>query len=269
MEMQRALSLARSLLAEHGLRDWTVVADRAKTRAGVCRFGRRQIGLSRPLTELHSEAEVRETILHEIAHALVGPAHGHDATWRAKAISIGSSGQRCLTPDAPRPVGDWLGRCPAGHERSRHRAPQRVQSCARCSRTFDLRFLFTWSYKGRPATMPSAYAAELALLGRSSAAGPPVPPARGSARAESMPLRLGDLVQVGVASRFDGETGVLEFVGSVRSQVRFDNGELVSVPTELLRLVPGRAARASGFDADSGPSWFTRSTRRRGPRGAH
>ncbi|HQK32467.1 MAG TPA: SprT-like domain-containing protein, partial [Phycicoccus sp.] len=76
MQMDQALGLARRLMFEHDLTGWTVVADRAKTRAGVCRFAKRQIGLSRPLTELHSEAEVRDTILHEIAHALVGPEHG-------------------------------------------------------------------------------------------------------------------------------------------------------------------------------------------------
>lgn len=115
MRMDHALAMARRLMADHELHGWTVVADRAKTRAGVCRFGKRQIGLSRPLTELHSEEEVRDTILHEIAHALVGPEHGHDRVWRAKARAIGSSGERCVSLDAPRVVGDWVGTCPAGH----------------------------------------------------------------------------------------------------------------------------------------------------------
>ena len=74
MEVTRALATGRRLLREHGLDDWTIVADRAKTRAGVCRFAKRQIGLSAPLTTLHSDDEVLDTILHEIAHALVGPA---------------------------------------------------------------------------------------------------------------------------------------------------------------------------------------------------
>ena len=45
MEVTRALAVGRRLLREHGLDDWTIVADRAKTRAGVCRFARRQIGI--------------------------------------------------------------------------------------------------------------------------------------------------------------------------------------------------------------------------------
>ena len=118
MEVTRALATGRRLLREHGLHDWSIVADRAKTRAGVCRFAKRQIGLSAPLTTLHSDDEVLDTILHEIAHALVGPQHGHDAVWRAKAREIGCSGERCVSSDAPRVPGDWVGRCPAGHEKT-------------------------------------------------------------------------------------------------------------------------------------------------------
>ncbi len=186
MEVTRALATGRRLLREHGLDDWTIVADRAKTRAGVCRFAKRQIGLSAPLTALHSEDEVLDTILHEIAHALVGPQHGHDAVWRAKARAIGCSGERCVSSDAPRVPGDWVGRCPAGHEKHRHRAPARLMSCGECSRRFDPRHLFTWTYRGRPATLPGTYAAQLAALA--------------ATRRPTEPLtatpRVGDLVEV-------------------------------------------------------------------------
>ena len=102
MEITAALTLGRRLLREHGLGDWSIRTDRAKTRAGVCRFGTHTISLSAALTHLHDEAEVRDTIMHEIAHALVGPFHGHDDVWRAKAIEIGCTGQR--TVRRPRPV---------------------------------------------------------------------------------------------------------------------------------------------------------------------
>jgi hypothetical protein len=39
--------------------------------------------------KLSTPAEIRDTILHEIAHALVGPL-GHDNTWAAKATEIGA-----------------------------------------------------------------------------------------------------------------------------------------------------------------------------------
>jgi hypothetical protein len=39
--------------------------------------------------------EIVDTILHEIAHALVGPRHGHDTVWKAKCTDIGARPERC------------------------------------------------------------------------------------------------------------------------------------------------------------------------------
>lgn len=164
MRIDEARAMAAALMAQHGLHGWRLVVDRAKTRAGVCRPVRREIGLSRVLTELHTEAEVRETVLHEIAHALVGTHHGHDAVWRARARAIGASGARCVAPDAARAPAPWVGACPAGHEVQRHRAPQRVSSCARCSRRFDPSALLTWRRHGQVVPMGPRYTADLARL---------------------------------------------------------------------------------------------------------
>ncbi|KRE61560.1 SprT-like domain-containing protein [Nostocoides sp. Soil756] len=229
MEVQHALAMGRRLVAEHGLDGWSVVADRAKTRAGVCRFGTRQIGISAPLTRLHSEDEVRDTLLHEIAHALVGPQHGHDAVWRAAAVRIGCSGERCVSPDAPRVPGDWVGRCPAGHERTRHRSPTRLMSCGRCSRRFDPQHLFSWTFRGRPASMPASYQAELAALRLDAVR------SRGAARP-----RLGDLVEV-VDGPWRGHRGEVELVGATRCQVRVGD-DLVGVPLEAVRAAESGAA---------------------------
>jgi SWI/SNF-related matrix-associated actin-dependent regulator 1 of chromatin subfamily A len=38
------------------------------------------------------EQQFKDTILHEIAHAIVGPHHGHDEVWRGKAVEIGCTG---------------------------------------------------------------------------------------------------------------------------------------------------------------------------------
>lgn len=225
MEVTTALAMGRRLLREHGLDGWQIVADGAKTRAGVCRFGRRQIGISAPLTALHDEAEVRDTILHEIAHALVGPQHGHDAVWRAKAVEIGSSGERCTSPDAPRVVGDWVGRCPAGHQRSRHRAPTRLVSCGRCSAHFDVRHLLSWTYKGRSVPMPASYSAALADVQRTT-----------SVETHRRSIRLGDQVRITGDGAWAGRSGEVELVGAARVQVRVAD-DLVSVPAELVQPV--------------------------------
>ena len=150
MEIGAAREMARGLMDEHGLQGWQLIFDRAKRRAGVCRPGQRTIGLSRPLTELHDVAQVRDTVLHEIAHARVGAAHGHDAVWRAEARRLGGSGARLVAADAPRVPGRWVGVCPAGHEVDRMRRPASPVSCSRCSPRFSLEHLLAWSLDGEP-----------------------------------------------------------------------------------------------------------------------
>ncbi len=153
-------------MRRHGLSHWELVLDHARARFGVCRPARRQIGLSRSLTALSTPEAVRNTVLHEIAHALVGAEHGHDDVWRAQALSIGSDGTR--TDDLPDGAqGPWEGRCPAGHTVHRHRRPSRVASCRTCSpKTFDPSAIYAWTHRGQPAPMLSAYRVELGQIQR-------------------------------------------------------------------------------------------------------
>lgn len=227
MDLRAALALADSLLAEHGLHDWTATLDRAKTRAGACRFASRQVSLSGPLTRLHSEREVRDTILHEIAHALVGPGHQHDAVWRATATRIGCSGDRCVSPDAPRVQGDWVGTCPAGHQRHRHRRPQRPQSCARCHPAFDARHLLTWTFRGRRVRMSPGYEAELALLQAVSARAVDGPPAT------VLRLAPGSRARCLAPGRYYGVVGNVVKRGRTRYHLRVPAG-ILTVPFALV-----------------------------------
>jgi len=164
MDLRDAFAMAEYLLEVHGLTDWDVAYDNAKRRAGICRFGEQTLGLSAPLTAVHSEDDVRDTILHEIAHALVGPQHGHDAVWQAQARAIGCTGERCVSPEAPTAPAAWLGTCSGGHTLERHRRPERVLTCGLCSSRFDLAHVYTWTHRGRPADMHPNYEAELARL---------------------------------------------------------------------------------------------------------
>jgi predicted SprT family Zn-dependent metalloprotease len=164
VDLRDAYAMAEYLLEVHDLDDWQVSYDNAKRRAGICHFAEQTLGLSAPLTAVHSEDDVRDTILHEIAHALVGPVHGHDATWRAMARRIGCSGERCVSPDSPTPPAAWLGTCPGGHTLDRHRRPERVLTCGLCSSDFDLAHVYTWTHHGKPAVLHPNYEAELARL---------------------------------------------------------------------------------------------------------
>jgi hypothetical protein len=60
-------------------------------------------GLARAIMD-HQEL-IRDTILHEVAHALVGENHNHDEAWRAKAIELGATGETLVSISA---IGFWL-----------------------------------------------------------------------------------------------------------------------------------------------------------------
>ncbi|PRY56110.1 SprT-like family protein [Knoellia remsis] len=225
MEIPAALALGRRLLREHGLEDWTLTTDRAKTRAGACRFATRTISISAPLTAVHDEDLVRDTLLHEIAHALVGPQHGHDATWRRTAVEIGCTGERTVDADAPKVDGPWRGECPNGHVVTRHRRPTRVMSCARCRRGFDPTLLLEWTYRGRRVPMSESYRAELDALTRSGRV--PSAPSRPAYRAT-----IGELVRI-AGGTLDGSLGEVEAVFATQAQVRVDD-DLYAVPLHAL-----------------------------------
>lgn len=90
MDHAAAELLARTLLTRHGLPHWGFAFDRARRRLGSCDYRARRITLSLTLTVLNPETVVRDTILHEIAHALT-PGARHGPAWRAQASAIGAS----------------------------------------------------------------------------------------------------------------------------------------------------------------------------------
>ncbi len=156
MDLGAARSLVLQLMAEHRILDWDFAFDNSYRRFGVCRWQGRAIGLSRHLTRLNNEAQVRDTILHEIAHVLVGRKAGHGPAWKAVARDIGARPRRCyedlavLTPALP-----YLSQCPVcGHSQQAARRPRKRRSCGRCAPVFDPRFLLHLepnpAYGGRP-----------------------------------------------------------------------------------------------------------------------
>lgn len=99
MNLKAAEDLAKTLLKElgeqySGLRVWRFKWNDRKKALGVCAFGDKTIQLSRTWTEACDVEMVRDTILHEVAHALAGPAENHGAVWRSWCLAIGANPQR-------------------------------------------------------------------------------------------------------------------------------------------------------------------------------
>lgn len=87
--LDEVTKMADELFALHGIIDWSFAFDRAVSRLGQCVYARRRITISK-MHALHSPIdEVRDTLLHEIAHVLAGPGNGHGPVWQRKVRSIG------------------------------------------------------------------------------------------------------------------------------------------------------------------------------------
>ena len=72
MEFQEVERMGRELMVVHGLGDWHFGWNRRKRALGLCRYQERRIELSAYFVRDNEAEIVRETILHEIAHALTG-----------------------------------------------------------------------------------------------------------------------------------------------------------------------------------------------------
>jgi len=150
-----AAKYASKKLNEHGLSDrgWTFKFNNNKRRHGVCKYWDRRIELSLHALALGKES-CMNTILHEVAHALV-PGANHGPRWKRKAIEIGCNGKRCASATLNvKP--SWVGKCrECGFVYNYHRRPKLWReslhwldgksykspySCAKC-KTDDLRFV--------------------------------------------------------------------------------------------------------------------------------
>lgn len=146
MNLNDAKKLANELMLKHGLVYWAFGFNNAKRTFGICNFTRKRIELSKPLTELNDVEKVKDTILHEIAHALT-PGHGHDSVWKRKALEIGSNGDRCFSSKVVKtPESKYIADC-VGCNRTfkKHRTPKKSQSCGICSGgSYDPRYKLNW-----------------------------------------------------------------------------------------------------------------------------
>lgn len=145
MRRGEARELACGLMARHGLEGWHFGFDRARRRLGACHYAGRRITLSGPLVELNDVATVRDTVLHEIAHALA-PGAGHGPAWRAACRRVGARPARCVPehevtlPQAPYAL--VCDRC--GSRYPRYRRGRATYLCGHCRPAHGERAVLRW-----------------------------------------------------------------------------------------------------------------------------
>lgn len=150
MNAGECLKLAITLIKEHKLdeKGWIFNFDTANRRAGCCKYNTKEITLSLYYVMHNTEDRIKNTILHEIAHALT-PGHHHDGYWKIKALEIGCDGERCYDDNVVMPKGKHVYQCiNCKREISYHRTPRTIRACGKCCKDlnngkFDARYLLT------------------------------------------------------------------------------------------------------------------------------
>ncbi|MGB4779519.1 SprT-like domain-containing protein [Microbacterium sp.] len=156
-ELSQVRREAERLIAAYLDATWSFAFDSAKRRAGACDYTRKRITVSRYLAARYDDETNRQTLLHEVAHALAGPRAGHGTAWKRTARALGYVGGTTHNGETATELAPWIGVCPAGHVAYRHRRATRPTSCARCSRSYDARYLITWTRREiTPATRLAA-----------------------------------------------------------------------------------------------------------------
>jgi predicted SprT family Zn-dependent metalloprotease len=142
--------LANDLLVKYKLNDWRFRYDKAKCRAGCCKYRSKTITLSVNYvrSNLDKIEHIKDTILHEIAHALT-PGASHGWQWKLKCREIGANPTRCYDgAKVSMPKGRWQATCPTCSKvYYRHRKPKYLGNthgafyfCPKCGRDSKLLF---------------------------------------------------------------------------------------------------------------------------------
>ncbi len=98
VDVPEALELLQLYMRDHGLEGWRAQINK---RTPIVRAGRsypdaKVIWLNEWVVCVARPAYLRDMILHEIAHALLGDEGGHSKAWEDKALELGVSRESIL-----------------------------------------------------------------------------------------------------------------------------------------------------------------------------
>lgn len=123
-------------IINHHLNGWTWKWDKATRRYGCCHHRQKLITISKTLASMNPWEETKDTVLHEVAHAIVGCRHGHDQTWKNACKMIGARpNQYYDSAKVAQPIPKYYAVCAyCGKVSYSQRMPRtRKYSCGRCS----------------------------------------------------------------------------------------------------------------------------------------
>ena len=152
MTIELAILVAKKLMSNHTeLKIWKATFNNRKRAFGVCNYTKNQIELSSILIPAMSDKAVKDTIIHEISHALTH-GHGHDDVWRSKCIELGGDGKRCGGSEKYEEgkegrevlfekISKYTLTCPCcGAKSFKNRKSTRASSCANHGGVYDVKY---------------------------------------------------------------------------------------------------------------------------------
>jgi predicted SprT family Zn-dependent metalloprotease len=153
MDLKELEAIASREITKHGLHGWTFGLGHTKRRLGVCKYRTKRIEIAEYYALNSPPETVLDTLLHEIAHAIAGPAARHGPAWKAVAIRLGATPRACdNSHETVVKPGDWQATCAAckktvhRYKRPRSLTGYRCRCAARSPLTFE--------FMGDPALRP-------------------------------------------------------------------------------------------------------------------
>mgnify|MGYP000882784653 FL=1 len=143
LDLDQIWKTARTLMDRWSLEDWGLYLSAHRSNYGSCYHHRKTIALSAVILPTVEPSEVIDTILHEIAHALVGSGvQDHGIEWKRMAVKVGAT-PRAQGPTWVDPEPKWLGLCRHGKSHKRERLTKRL-ACSCDGPTWKAENLIDW-----------------------------------------------------------------------------------------------------------------------------
>lgn len=124
------------LLADNGLTGWRTEISRGRRTIGMCMYNTKTIKLSKYHLEKDDDVYIKDTIIHEVAHAL-NPDDKHGPSWRKTARALGGTGDQ-YTKHSDYPS-KWATMCANGHESKMFRWNQKSIYNCKCGSLMYIR----------------------------------------------------------------------------------------------------------------------------------
>lgn len=127
---------------------WKWEYNNLKRTLGLCNYREKKLFFSTAFIPINPPEIILDVVLHEIAHALVGPNFGHSNVWKRKAREVGAKPRSCQG-NAISPEGKYKLECGCGLVHHFHRQPKYDVYRCRCGKQIYVKVNNNVSSKAR------------------------------------------------------------------------------------------------------------------------